>query len=83
MIKEKHELKQRLGKEFWDKRIRKVKYLLDMEVVYGSSYIIGKVCDWFIDRNMENWVAASVYPNGSNWKLREDKEEPTIDKRMY
>ena len=84
--REKHDVKQRLAKEFEIKELRKLKYFLGIEVAYSTQGIFISKQKYMTDLLAEigkiecKPVSAPMDPNH---KLGEAKEEPMVDKRMY
>ena len=84
--KEKHELKQKLVKEFEIKELGKLKYFLGIEVAYSTQEIFISQQKYVTDLLRETGkigckpVSTPIDPNH---KLGEAKEEPVVDKRMY
>ena len=84
--REKHEVKQRLTTEFEIKELGKLKYFLDIEVVYSTQGIFISqqkyVTDLLAETGKIGCKPVST-PMDPNHKLREGKEEPVVNKRMY
>ena len=84
--REKHEVNQRLAKEFEIKELGKLKYFLSIEVAYSTQGIFISQQKYVTDLLVETWkiwcklVSTLMDPNH---KLEEAKEEPIVDKRMY
>ena len=84
--REKHDVKQRLAKEFEIKELGKLKYFLDIEVAYSTQGIFISQKKYVTDLLAEigkigcKPVSTPMVPNH---KLGEAKEEPMLDKRMY
>ena len=84
--REKHEVKQRLAKEFEIKELGKLKYFLGIEVVYSTRGIFISQQKYMIDLLAEiGKIGCKLVstPMDPNHKLGEAKEEPMVDKRMY
>ena len=84
--REKHDMKQRLEKEFEIKELGKLKYFLGIEVAYSTQGIFISqqkyVTDLLIETGKIGCKPIST-PLDPNHKLGEAKEEPMVDKRMY
>ena len=84
--REKHDLKQRLAKEFEIKELGKLKYFLGIEVAYSTQGIFISqqkyVTDLLVEIGKIRYKPISTLMD-PNHKLGEAKEEPTVDKKMY
>ena len=84
--REKHEVKQRLAKEFEIKELGKPKCFLGIEVAYSTQGIFISqqkyVTDLLVEIEKIGCKLIST-PMDPNHKLGEVKEEPVVDKRMY
>ena len=84
--REKHEVKQRLAKEFEIKELGKLKYFLGIEIAYSTQGIIMSqqkyVTDLLVKTGKIGCKPVST-PMNLNHKLGEAKEEQVVDKRMY
>ena len=84
--REKHDVKQRLPKEFEIKELGKLKYFLHIEVAYSTQGIFVSqqkyVTDLLVEIGKIGCKPVST-PMDPNHKLGEAKEEPMVDKRMY
>ena len=84
--REKHDVKQRLAKEFEIKELGKLKYFLGIEVAYSTQGIFISQQKYMTDLLVETRkigckpISTLMDPNH---KLGEAKEEPMVDKRMY
>ena len=84
--REKHDVKQRLAKEFEIKELWKLKYFLGIEVAYSTQGIFISQQKYVIDLLAETGKIRCKpvsTPMDPNHKLGEAKEEPMVDKRMY
>ena len=84
--REKHDVKQRLAKEFEIKELGKLKYFLGIEVAYSTQGIFISqqkyVTNLLVEIGKIQCKPVST-PMDSNNKLGEAKEEPMVDKRIY
>ena len=84
--REKHDVKQKLAKEFEIKELWKLKYFLGIEVTYSTQGIFISqqkyVTDLLVETRKIGCKPVST-PMDPNHKLGEAKEEPMVDKRMY
>ena len=84
--REKHDVKQRLAKEFEIKELGKMKYFLSIEVAYSTQGIFISQQKYVTDL-LEKTGKIGCKPVSTlmdlNHKLGEAKEEPMVDKRMY
>ena len=84
--REKHDVKQRLAKEFEIKELGKLKYFLGIEVAYSTQGIFISQQKYVTDL-MAEIGKIGCKPVSTlmdlNRKLGEAKEEPMVDKRMY
>ena len=84
--REKHDVKQRLAKEFEIEELGKLKYFLGIEVAYSTQGIFISQQKYMTDLLVETRnigckpISTLMDPNH---KLGEAKEEPMVDKRMY
>ena len=84
--REKHDVKQRLAKEFEIKELRKLKYFLGVEVAYSTQGIFISQQKYVTNLLAEirkigcKLVSTTMDPNH---KLGEAKKEPMMDKIMY
>ena len=84
--RKKHDMKQRLAKEFEIKELRKRKYFLGIEVAYSTQGIFISQQKYVIDLLVETWkigckpISTQMDPNH---KLGKAKEEPMVDQIMY
>ena len=84
--REKHDVKQRLEKEFEIKKLGKLKYFLGIAVAYSTQGIFISQQKYVIDLLAEIGKIGCKpisTPMDSNHKLGEAKEKPMVDKRMY
>ena len=84
--REKHDVKQRLAKEFEIKELGKLKYFLGIEEAYSTQGIFISQQKYVIDLLAiigNIWCKPVFTPMDPNHKLGEAKEEPMVDKRIY
>ena len=84
--REKHDVKQRLAKEFEIKELGKLKYFLGIEVAYSTLGIFISQQKYVTDLLAETGKIGCKpvpTPMDINHKLGKAKEEPMVDKRMY
>ena len=84
--RDKHDVKQRLAKEFEIEELGKMKYFLDIEVAYSTQVIFISQQKYATDLLAETRKIGCKLvftPMDPSYKLGEAKEEPMVDKRMY
>ena len=84
--REKHDVKQRLAKEFEIKELWKLKYFLGIEVANSTQGIFISQQKYVTDllaKTRKIGCKQVSTPMDPNHKLGEAKEEPMVDKRMY